>query len=120
MGTGKTHVVHAVQEVMDLFACAHRIRYLAPTGTAAALIGGSTCHKGLSIKVHDPSKGKGNRKPGFSTEDYSVVVSVNSKTELREEWKHVVVLFIDEISLLSLQMLSEIDYSLRYAKGTTR
>ncbi|THU90073.1 hypothetical protein K435DRAFT_615045, partial [Dendrothele bispora CBS 962.96] len=49
-GTGKTHVVKAVKHVMKLYGQDHRIRFLAPTGKAAALIDGTTIHKGLGIK----------------------------------------------------------------------
>ncbi|KDQ05683.1 hypothetical protein BOTBODRAFT_89418, partial [Botryobasidium botryosum FD-172 SS1] len=43
-GTGKTHVVKALQALMSLYGCSHCIRFLAPTGTAAALIDGTTIH----------------------------------------------------------------------------
>jgi hypothetical protein len=59
-GTGKTHVVKAVQKVMAHYGAAHRIRFLAPTGSAAALIDGMTIHKGLGINVKSREKGKGN------------------------------------------------------------
>ncbi|KAH7921154.1 hypothetical protein BV22DRAFT_1019891, partial [Leucogyrophana mollusca] len=50
-GTGKTHVVKAVRAVMQHYGCGHLIRFLAPTGSAAALIDGMTVHKGLGIKI---------------------------------------------------------------------
>jgi hypothetical protein len=50
-GTGKTHVVKAVREVMRHYGAAHQIRFLAPTGSTATLIDGMTIHKGLGIKV---------------------------------------------------------------------
>ncbi|KAG1781436.1 hypothetical protein EV702DRAFT_1192923 [Suillus placidus] len=66
-GTGKTHVVKAVQAVMRHYGCAHIIRFLAPTGSAAALIDGMTIHKGLGLKIKSLRKGKGNREPGVET-----------------------------------------------------
>ncbi|KAG2336236.1 hypothetical protein BDR05DRAFT_896975, partial [Suillus weaverae] len=48
-GTGKTHIVKAVQSVMQHYGCTHLIRFLAPTGSAAALIEGMTVHKGLGL-----------------------------------------------------------------------
>ncbi|THU83005.1 hypothetical protein K435DRAFT_620482, partial [Dendrothele bispora CBS 962.96] len=48
-GTGKTHVVKAVKQVMQLYGQDHRIRFLTPTGKAASLIDGTTIHKGLGI-----------------------------------------------------------------------
>jgi hypothetical protein len=115
-GTGKTHVVKAVQAVMHHYGCAHLIRFLAPTGSAAALIDGMTVHKGLGLKIKALNKGKGNHQPGDTTEDYSVLISMQNRTQLREEWKNVEYLLIDEVSLLSLQLLAQIDHALRYAK----
>jgi len=60
-GTGKTHVVKALQKVMKFYGCEHKIRFLAPTGSAASLIDGMTVHKGLGIKIiKADGKGKGN------------------------------------------------------------
>lgn len=115
-GTGKTHVVGAVRSVMSHYKCGHMIRFLAPTGSAASLINGMTIHKGLGIKIKCSNKGKGNRIPGESAEDYTVLVTVQNRTQLREEWKNVEYLLIDEASLLSLQLLADIDHALRFAK----
>lgn len=75
-GTGKTHVVKAVQKVMEFYGTGHTIRFLAPTGSTALLINGMTIHKGLGIKVQSCDKGKGNRRLGEHHEDYSVIISV--------------------------------------------
>ncbi|KAG2040730.1 hypothetical protein BDR03DRAFT_805796, partial [Suillus americanus] len=48
-GTGKTHVIKAVCAVMQYYGCGHMIQFLAPTGSAAALIDRMTVHKGLGI-----------------------------------------------------------------------
>ncbi|KAJ3778445.1 hypothetical protein FB446DRAFT_631927, partial [Lentinula raphanica] len=50
-GTGKTHVVRAVQKVMDLYGLNHGYRSLAPTANAASLINGTTLHSGCNIKI---------------------------------------------------------------------
>lgn len=115
-GTGKTHVVKAVQAVMEYYGYGHVIRFLAPTGSAAALIDGMTIHKGLGIKIKANNKGKGNRKLGDSLQDYSVIVSNQNKSQLREEWKNVGYLLVDEASLLGLQLLAQLDHALRVAK----
>ena len=114
--TGKTHVVRAVKNVMDHYNCAHLICFLAPTGSAANLIDGMTIHKGLGIRIHSKTKGKGNRKPGENEEDLSVTISVRNCTQLRDEWKNIEFLLVDEASLLSLQLIAEIDHALRFAK----
>jgi hypothetical protein len=82
----------------------------------AALIDGMTIHKGLGIKIRSANKGKGNRDPGNGAEDLSVLISVQNRMQLREEWKNVEFLLIDEVSLLSLQLLADIDHALRFAK----
>ena len=115
-GTGKTYIMNAVQAVMTHYGCGHMIRFLAPTGSAAALINGMTVHKGLGIKIKSKNKGKGNRNPGESFEDYTVMVSVKERTRLREEWKNVEFLLVDETSLIGLELLAEIDHALRFAK----
>lgn len=51
-----------------------------------------------------------------SIEDYTVLISVQNRTLLREEWHNVEIVFVDETSMLSLQLICEIDHTLRYAK----
>lgn len=116
-GTDKTYVVKALQKVMMMYGCEHRIRFLAPTGSAASLVNGMTVHKGLGIKINkSDGRGKGNRPIGESSEDYTVLVTVKNKTQLCDEWWNVDILLLDEISLLSTQLLCEIDHALHYAK----
>jgi hypothetical protein len=115
-GTGKSHVVKAVHKLMEYYGAGHTIRFLAPTGSAASLINGMTIHKGLGIKVQSTQKGKGNRKIGDDQQDYSVIISTQNKVKLRNEWRHVETVMIDECSLLSAELLSEIDAALRFAK----
>ena len=117
-GTGKTHVVCTVKSIMEHYNCAHIIQFLAPTGSAANLIDGMTIYKGLGIKIHSQRKGKGNREPGEDGEDLSVIISVKNHTQLRDEWKNIKFLLVDESSLLSLQLIAEIDHALRFAKET--
>ncbi|THV05582.1 hypothetical protein K435DRAFT_790095 [Dendrothele bispora CBS 962.96] len=110
-GTGKTHVVNAVKEVMAHYSMENRIRFLAPTGSAAALINGVTVHSGLGIKV------KGRRKNDSEEHDvFRFDLQPNKRKTLRAEWVDVDVLMIDEVSLLGAQLLAEIDAMLRFAK----
>lgn len=115
-GTGKSHVVKAVQKLMEHYNAGHTIRFLAPTGTTASLIDGMTVHKGLGIKVKSSDKRKGNRKLGTNHEYYSVVITTQNKTKLRDEWRLVEIVMIDECSLLSAELLSEIDAALCFVK----
>jgi hypothetical protein len=59
-GIGKTHMVNAVCALMAKYGDEHSLRMLAPTGTAASLIDGTTIHKGLGINIKFQQKGKGN------------------------------------------------------------
>lgn len=68
-GTGKTHVICALTTLMGYYSCAHWIRYLAYTGSAASLIDGMTMHSGLGIQILLRDKGKGSRVPSKSTKD---------------------------------------------------
>jgi len=113
-GTGKTHVVNAVCALMAKYGDKHSLQMLAPTGTATSLIDGMTIHKGLGIKIKSHQKGKGNRNPGESGEDYTVLISIQNCTLLRDEWRLVKVLFIDEVSLVSQQLICEIYHALCY------
>jgi hypothetical protein len=80
--TGKTHVMKAVCAVMVHYGYGHIIQFLAPTGSAAALIDSMTVHKVLGIKIKSSNKGKGNYVLGESLQDYSVIVSNKNKTQL--------------------------------------
>jgi PIF1-like helicase len=114
-GTGKTHVVRAIQQVMDAYGYQHKIRFLAPSGSAASLIDGMTVHKGLSIKVKKPGKNKENCISGDANKDYTVLVSIPDRKKVREEFKNVIVVMCDEASLLSTQLAAEMDHAMRYA-----
>jgi hypothetical protein len=86
-GTGKPHVIKAVKEVMSHYGSAHKICFLAPTGSASSLIDGMTIHKGLSIKiVNNDCHGNSGRILGKSKDDHSVLVSIRNKTAIRDEW----------------------------------
>jgi hypothetical protein len=111
-GTGKTHIVKAVQCVMQHYGCGHLIRFLAPTGSAASLIDGMTVHKGLGIKIKSNTKRKGDRGAG----DYSALISVQNREQLRDEWRNVEYLLVDEVLLVGLQLLAKINHALRFTK----
>lgn len=112
-GTGKTHIVKALADVMASYNCGHRIRYVAPTGSAAALIDGTTIHDGFNITVE-----KGLRSGGAdsATQDWTMVIGVKQKQKLRDEWEHVWFVLMDEASMISEQLLARCDHALKYAK----
>jgi hypothetical protein len=51
-----------------------------------------------------------------SKEDSSLLISIQNKTNIRDEWQHVEITLLDECSMLSGQLLCEVDQSLRYTK----
>ena len=75
-GTGKTHVVGAVNKLMSAYRGENRICYLAPTGGIAKIINGMTVHKGLGIAIKKKGKGKGNQTIDDDEEDYTVMINI--------------------------------------------
>ena len=80
-GTGKSQVIKALTAFFNRRNESHRIVITAPTGTAAALVGGSTYHSILGI--NDKS------------------ASTISMAKLRTRLDGVNYMFVDEISMLS-------------------
>ena len=83
-----------------------------PTGTAAALIDGQTIHSALGIPVHLTNAERRDLRDSNGADLY-MKVSVKRRAELREEWKNVYFLLIDEVSMVSQELLCEIDIVLR-------
>jgi len=84
-GTGKTHVVKALQAVMRHFHRENEIRMLAP--------------------IQKCKSAKSSRVPGHDTEEIVVDVPVTRRDKLRREWRLVSFVLVDEISLMSSQLL---------------
>jgi hypothetical protein len=80
-GTGKSRVIQALIEFFTKRGESHRIIVVAPTGNAAALLGGSTYHSVLGI----------NDKGSFA----------ESIAKVRERLDGVDYIFMDEVSMLS-------------------
>ncbi|KAI9064618.1 hypothetical protein FKP32DRAFT_1569386, partial [Trametes sanguinea] len=84
-GTGKSRVLQALMSFLDERQESHRFIVLGPTGTSAALVGGSTYHSILRL---------------FSTtEKDKSVATVFAK--IRGRLSRVDVIFIDEVSMIS-------------------
>lgn len=92
-GTGKSQVIKAVSEYFSRKREKHRFLLLAPTGTAASVINGSTYHSALGINGRTGGKGAGT---ALST----------VQTRLR----HVDYIFIDEVSMISCLDMYNICY----------
>ncbi len=115
-GTGKTHVVKALKELMNSYGFAHHIRFLVPTGTAAALIDGQTVHSALGIPIHMTSTEKQELRNTLGA-DLSMQVSIKHREELQQEWKDVEFVLIDEVSMVSEELLCDIDIVLQDVKS---
>jgi hypothetical protein len=94
-GTGKTQVIKALMEFFKMRNEAHRFVIVAPTGSAAALLGGSTYHYMFGI-----NESTGNR------------VSSNQSAQIRSRLSGVEYIFLDEVSMLSCRDMYRISMTL--------
>jgi hypothetical protein len=98
-GTGKSRVIEALKRYFDCRGESWRLLILGPTGTSAALLGGSTYHSVLGIHV------------GESRNEARTIMQVKTKLE------GVDYIFIDEISMVSCHHLYTISAQLAKALG---
>jgi Helitron helicase-like domain at N-terminus/PIF1-like helicase len=97
-GTGKSHIIRGVVRLFERLGRRGELLLSAPTGTAAQLIGGYTIHALIMLGT----------KSGKNRLDFK---------ELRVLWKFVRYLIIDEVSMVSGYLLSQISNRIRQAKG---
>jgi PIF1-like helicase len=102
-GTGKSQVLKALIEFFKERNESHRIKILAPTGSAAALLNGSTYHSILGIGS------EGNRTRNEQT----------SQRNVCERLDGVDYIFLDEISMVACHELYQISASLAKARNMT-
>ena len=102
-GTGKSQVLKALIEFFKEKNESHRIMILAPTGSAAALLNGSTYHSILGIGSES------NRTRNEQT----------SQRNVRERLDGVDYIFLDEISMVACHELYQISASLAKARNMT-
>jgi len=81
-GTGKSQVIKALISYFDQRNESHRFIILAPTGSAAALVSGSTYHSALGIRDFGNS-------------------NITHLAQIKTRLKGVEYIFIDEVSMLS-------------------
>ncbi len=89
-GTGKTQVIKALISFFTLLGRQHEFSLMAPTGTAAALIGGSTYHYALGIN------------------EQSGKITVKQKSQVKSRLLGVKYIFLDEVSMLSCRDMCKI------------
>ena len=100
-GTGKSQVLKALIEMFKKRQEEYRLQGLAPTGTAAALIGGSTYHSVLGINQYNNNN----------------LDSVQKTAQIYERIKNLDYIFIDEISMIDCKALNTISARLCTCMG---
>lgn len=86
-GTGKTRVIEAIELGYELLQRKTELLLMAPTGSAAYNIGGRTIHNALALTISDKPR------ENISSQIYSL-------------WKGKSIMIVDEISMVSLEMLN--------------
>ena len=99
-GTGKTQVIKALISMFDQRQESHRFIVLAPTGTAAALLNGSTYHSVLGVRS------------SYEKNDESLRNENSVIKEVQERLDGVDYIFIDEISMIACHELYSISSQL--------
>ena len=109
-GTGKSYLIKALQGYLwvqkNLFDESTDIALTAPTGLAAANVGGQTLHSLFSLPVEH-----GEKLPKYSA------LKKNSMQQTRTVLKDLALLVIDEISMVSAEMLMSINLRLQEIFG---
>lgn len=99
-GTGKSQLIRALSKYFLITKRMQMMRKLAPTGIAAAEIGGMTIHSFLGEQRN--SREPRTIKPGDS--------------KLEKEWRLVEYLLIDEMSMVGLNLLAKLNRIICAAK----
>ena len=101
-GTGKSQVLKALMELFCRKKESHRFIIVAPTGSAAALLGGSTYHYMFGIN------------------DFASMKSANSQlAEVKQRLQGVDYIFMDEVSMLSCKDIYRISEKLAKVMNNT-
>lgn len=95
-GTGKSRIIHALKAYFAARGESHRIKFVAPTGTAAFLIGGQTIHDLCRINLA--------RDSGAVSAD------------MQSEFESVDYLVVDEVSMVGSRLMSGLSSKLGAAK----
>lgn len=98
-GTGKTQVIRALLDWFDRRGEGYRMAILAPTGSAASIVNGSTYHSFLGVRTGER---RGHGESGGPALE-----------EARSRMRGVDYIFLDEMSMVSCQDLFLIDSRLK-------
>lgn len=100
-GTGKSQVIKCIISLFEELGEKNTLAVLAPTGSAASLIGGSTYHSFLGINIHSVKAAKNNSSMNI---------------ECLQRIKSIRYIILDEVSMISLQHLYTISTQLQLGK----
>lgn len=99
-GTGKSEVIKAVITYLEARNEGHRYIVLAPTGSAACLVDGSTYHSALGLNTRTNTS------------------NAKAQGELKDKFAFIDVIFVDEVSMLSCEDMFRITHHLSEAFHT--
>jgi hypothetical protein len=100
-GIGKSQIIKAIVEGMNLIDRKHEVILMAPTGAAADNIGGNTYHTSLGISI-DRSR------------------RTTMAARIKRLWSRKTIMFVDEVSMVDLSMLTRIDHHCKTARCLDR
>lgn len=100
-GTGKSEVIKALIELYTGRGEEYKFQCLAPTGTAAALIGGSTYHSVLGMSQYTVNKSD----------------SIPKKAQIYDRLKSIDYIFINKVSMIDCKALNKISAKMCTAMG---
>lgn len=106
-GVGKTFTFNILKNQVNRCFNRKAVKVAALTGVAARLVGGTTIHSLLKLPV---------QKDGVITPNMPQLTGRYLK-HMRQQWKDIEFLFIDEISMVPYEMLCMIDSRLRQLKN---
>ena len=99
-GTGKSHMIRAIKEHLERSVSGgpnkHACMLMAPTGVAAFNIGSLTIHRALQLQVEHSRLAR------------QISLGALALHDLRDLWKGVHTIIIDEVSMESYQILKSI------------
>ena len=103
-GTGKSYVIRAIREHIERSVQGsdqvHGCMVMAPTGVAAFNVDGLTIHRALNLQVE-------HRRSA-----YHLKLTTVALRELRMLWRGIHTIIIDEISMVSYEVLQSVHYRL--------
>lgn len=106
-GTGKSQVINAIVAFFNDTGRGRKIAVLAPTGTAASLVGGQTYHSFLHISRSDDEKNDGK------------VMRTDEQQSQVQRIREVQFIIIDEVSMIGCQDLFKIASRLASVRGVS-